>query len=249
MKRDWQIVAVTWAVLTALFEYVVFNWSMLPEGYARESEVVNEAYVLLLALAVPVFTFMLSMLGYSAIRFRGNGDEVEDGPPMTGSRRVISTWLAITSGLTLFVLINPGFVGLADIRGESSADMVVAVEGQRWTWNATYGNGAVSTEELVVPVETRIRFDVTSIDVLHSFWVPGFGVKIDAVPGRTTELFITTERVGDYADDEKLRVQCAELCGLGHADMAMPVRVVEEAEFEAWLNELSTIEAASGDGS
>ncbi len=249
MRRDWLIVVVIWAALTAIMEYVIFTWSMLPEGYAREAEIVNEAYVLLLAMGAPVFGFMLAMLGYSAVRFRGTGDPTEDGPPMAGSRRVIGAWLAITSALTLAVLINPGFVGLADIRGTSSADMVVEMEGQRWTWKATYENGAVSNDELVLPVHSRIRFDVTSTDVLHSFWIPGFAMKIDAVPGRTTEMFVTTERLGDYADDFNVRVQCAELCGLSHGDMAMPVRVVEQAEFDAWLAELSTTEAASGDGS
>ena len=106
----------------------------------------------------------------------------------------------------------------------------------------------MAEHELVVPVDTRIRFDVTSIDVLHSFWVPAFGMKIDAVPGRTTEMFVTTERTGDYADDSTLRAQCAELCGLSHAEMAMPVRVVERAEFDAWVDGLSIDESASGGG-
>ncbi len=249
MRRDWQIVVAIWVVLTAVLEFAVFNWSMLPEGYAREAEIVNEAYVLLLALAAPVFAFMLAMMGYSVIRFRGNGDPTEDGPPMAGSPRVVGVWLLITSCLTLAVLINPGFVGLADIRGSSSADMVVGIEGQRWNWKATYENGVESKDELVLPVHTRIRFDVTSTDVLHSFWVPAFAMKIDAVPGRTTEMFVTTERTGDHADDFNVRVQCAELCGLSHGSMAMPVRVVEQDEFDAWLSELSTTEAASGDGS
>jgi len=248
VRRDGLIVVAIWAVLTAIGEFAVVTWSMLPEGYAREADVVNEAYLLLLILAVPVFTFMLSMLGYSAVRFRSAGQPHDDGPPIHGSPKVVAAWLAITGGLTLGVVINPGFVGLADIRGSSSADMVVEVEGQRWIWKATYENGGLAEDELVVPIDTRIRFDVTSADVVHSFWIPAFGMKIDAVPGRTTEMFVTTERVGSFAEDGNLRAQCAELCGLSHSQMAMPVRVVERAEFEVWLENLPRDETGTEEG-
>lgn len=248
MRRDWLRVAGLWAGLTVLGEVAVFTWSMLPEGYAREADVVDDAYLLLLALGMPVFTFVVTMLFYSAFRFRAREQPTEDGPPMKGSPAVVVGWLAITSVLALTVLINPGFVGLADVRGESSADVVIEVEAQRWFWTITYENGGVSTDELVVPVDTRVRFDVTSLDVLHSFWVPAFRTKIDAVPGRTTELFITPERTGTGADEFNLRVQCAELCGLGHATMAMPVRVVEKAEFDSWTDGLLLGASAAGGG-
>lgn len=73
MRRDWLVVGGIWGALTALGEFAIFRWSMLPEGYAREADVVNEAFLLLLAFAVPVFTFMVSMLGYSAVRFAARG--------------------------------------------------------------------------------------------------------------------------------------------------------------------------------
>ena len=242
MNRDWMKVAAIWVALTAVGEIAVLTWRMLPEGYTREYEIVDEAYVLLMVLAVPVFMFMVTMLAYSAINFRSRGEPTEDGPPMEGSPKVIGAWLGITTALTIGVVINPGFVGLSDIRGDSSADMVIEVSGRQWAWDVTYENGVETSTELVVPVHTRIRFDVTAIDVLHSFWVPAFGTKIDAVPGRVTELYVTTERTGDGADDLNLRVQCAELCGLAHGRMAIPVRVVDENEFDAWLHEMQAAE-------
>jgi cytochrome c oxidase subunit 2 len=89
-------------------------------------------------------------------------------------------------------------------------------------------------------VDTRIRFAVTALeqDFVHSFWIPGFRLKIDAVPGRSTELLITPEKTGSYEDDPTLRVQCAELCGIGHADMKMGVRVVERSEFDRYITSL-----------
>lgn len=242
MKRDWLSVGVIWAVLTVIGEYAAVTWSMVPEGYTREATVVNDAYRQLMIMAVPVFTFTVTMLGYSIVRFRSHARPEEDGPNLVATPRVVTTWLVITTGLALAVLIDPGFVGLRELRGEASSDMVVEAVGQRWSWTITYENGASTGlqpgDEMVVPVDTRIRFDVTATDVVHSFWIPAFGLKIDAVPGRTTEMYVTTERTGDYDTDHKLRIQCAELCGLGHAEMYLPVRVVDRDEFTTWLDEL-----------
>ena len=248
MKRDAIIVAVIWVALVVVGEILVYGFSYLPAQFSREAHVVDDAYILLSALAVPVFAFVIAMVVYSVIRFRARSDEVEDGPPIKTSRAVVTTWLIITSALAIGILINPGFVGLAEIRGEQSAEMVIDVESRRWSWVVGYENGASVTDELVVPVDTRIRFDVTSTDILHSFWVPAFRVKIDAVPGRTTQLFMTATKTGTLEDDPGLRVQCAELCGVGHGIMAIPVRVLPEAEFEAWLNGLQAQTSAERRG-
>jgi cytochrome c oxidase subunit II len=238
MKRSAIWVGTLWVVLVVVGELLVFGPTFLPAQFAEEAKVVDDAYILLSALAVPVFALVLAVVIYSVFGFRDRGDEFEDGPPIKTNRRVVVTWMIVTSGLAIFVLINPGFVGLADIRGEASADMVIEVEAQRWQWNLTYPNGSVVNDELVLPVDTRVRFDVTSIDILHSFWIPAFRTKIDAVPGRATQLFVTPTRIGTRDDDTGLRVQCAELCGPGHGIMAIPVRVVTEAEFASWMDEL-----------
>jgi cytochrome c oxidase subunit 2 len=151
---------------------------------------------------------------------------------------VVTTWLIVTSALAIFVVINPGFVGLAEIRGEPNADYSIGMEAQQFLWTVTYPNGAVSLDELVVPEGKRVRYDVTSKDVNHSFWIPAFRIKIDAVAGLTTQAFATAEGEGDINDDVNLRVQCAELCGAGHATMAMPVRVVSDAEFNEYIQTL-----------
>jgi cytochrome c oxidase subunit 2 len=80
-------------------------------------------------------------------------------------------------------------------------------------------------------------------DVLHSFWVPAFRVKIDAVPGMFTKVTATPNELGSFDDDVNFRIQCAELCGVGHATMQLPVRVVERAEFDQWLTEQKPIAA------
>lgn len=233
---------VFWVLLAVIGEALVLKADLLPEMYAREAEIGDEAYKLLISLAVPIFAGVAAALLTILVRqvdrrrYDTYADD-DDGAHITTNPRLVQVWVGISALLAIGLAINPGFVGLRDIRGESSADLVVAVQGQRWSWQFTYPGGEVSTTELVLPVDQRVRFDLTSIDVIHSFWVPAFRMKLSHVPGRTTQLYITPTREGDGNDDVTLRVQCNELCGSGHAAMAVPVRVVSEAEFEAWLAE------------
>jgi cytochrome c oxidase subunit 2 len=253
VKRDGLRATVLWVVLTVIGEIAVLTWSMLPKRFSEEADAIDEAYVLLMALGVPVFAFVITILLYSAFRFRVKEGPAEDGPPLKVDKRTLRAWLAVTGALAVFVIINPGFVGLAEIRGEDHADLVVSVAAQSsWTWTITYEGGERSFSELVLPVGKRVRFDITAPDpdgdgpvnnVLHSFWIPSFRVKIDAVPGRTTHVFVTPTDTGTGHPDDagtpgfdvNLRVQCAELCGIGHSGMMLPVRVVPEASFGAEL--------------
>ena len=90
-------------------------------------------------------------------------------------------------------------------------------------------------KELVLTVDTSIRFDIEAADVIHSLWIPAFRMKIDAIPGRTTYMTVKPTKVGAYETDQAYRVQCTELCGLDHAKMLFPIRVVSESEYESWL--------------
>ena len=104
--------------------------------------------------------------------------------------------------------------------------------GQQFAWKFVYSDyDGVESGELVLPVGREARFTMTSVDVIHSFWVPNFGQKMDAVPGIETTILVTPDRTGEFA------VVCAELCGLGHATMRAKARVVTEAEFDAWAEE------------
>ena len=240
-RTDWIWFGALWVLLTAIGEFLALGLDLLPARWAHEADVVDEAYILLLALSVPIFAGVAAALLVSLLRFRVQVDGVptEDGPPVHTNRRVVRLWLASTLMLALMVTVNPGFIGLAELRGEPSADLVVEVQAQRWSWKVTYPDGAETWNQLYLPADQRVRFDITSLDILHSFWIPAFRVKIDAVPGRTTRLYVTPEGAGSFDDDFNLRVQCAEICGLGHSDMAMPVTVLEADEFDAWLTDLA----------
>jgi cytochrome c oxidase subunit 2 len=191
-----------------------------------------------MVLAVPVLAFVVATLVYSLLRFRIRGEPSQDGPPIRSHGRLIAVWFAVTSGLTVLMIIYPGIIGMNDLAGRSreEPDMVVEVAAMRFAWQFTYPEQKVIIfNELVLPVDKHVRFDVTSRDVLHSFWVPAFRMKIDAVPGMVTTIHATPNKTGTFEDDTQLRLQCTELCGVGHAIMMAPVRVVEQSEFDAWV--------------
>jgi heme/copper-type cytochrome/quinol oxidase subunit 2 len=124
---------VFWGIFTAIGMLLVLGLDLLPGKFSREAEIVDEAYILLMALAVPVFAMVASVLLVAVLRFRSTSDEpTEDGPPVHTNKTLVRGWLVVTSALALMVTINPGFIGLAELRGESSADLVVNVTAQRW---------------------------------------------------------------------------------------------------------------------
>ncbi len=238
MRKSWLPVAILWLGYTALLVGFTKYVNVLPVGWAEEAQVVDDAFVLLMYLGSPVMAIVLAVMTWGAIGWRSDGADREDGPNQHTNKVLVATWLIVTSALAIYVVINPGFIGLAEIRGEPSSDYVIEIEASQFFWEITYPNGATALDELVVPAEMRVRYDVNSTDVLHSFWIPAFRVKIDAVPGITTQVYTTATAEGTIDDDINLRIQCAELCGAGHATMAIPVRVVSDAEFNEYIESL-----------
>lgn len=243
-RRDIVVFAIAWLALTAPLEWWAVNASLHPFAASKEAEIVDGAFDLLLYLGLPVFSFVLVFLVYSVIRFRG-GDT--DGPPIRTDRRFVYSWVAITAGLAVFVTINPGLTGIAELAADPNADLTVDVTSEQWNWTFRYADYDLTLEkadELVLPQGRRVLLRVTSTDVIHSLWIPAFRVKADAVPGRIHDVYLTPTEDGDFRGDPNFRVQCAEMCGTGHARMRADVRVVSEGEFESWIE----AQAAGGDG-
>lgn len=243
LRKNWVIFTIGWIVFTIIGELLAFGPKLLPGKYSDTAHVVDEAYILLIAMAVPVFAAVVSVLVTCMLRFAmwksSDVPPAEDGPHLANNKPFVLGWTAVTAVLAVVLAVNPGFVGLRKLRGESRADLVVKVQAQRWSWRFTYPDGRVATDALELPVDERVRFDLTSIDIVHSFWIPAFRIKLDTVPGRVTTLYLTPDKTGTYEDDFNLRVQCAELCGRDHAIMAVPVRIVERSEFDAWTKSLN----------
>ena len=238
MRKSWLPVGLLWLGYTVLLVGLTKYVNVLPVEWAEEAHIVDEAFLLLMYLGSPVMAIVLAVMTWGVIGWRSEGADREDGPAQHNNRVLVTTWLVFTTALAIGVLINPGFVGLAEIRGEPSSDYVIGIEGSQFFWEITYPNGETALDELVVPAEMRVRYDVNSTDVLHSFWIPAFRVKIDAVPGITTTVYSTATAEGTIDDDINLRIQCAELCGAGHAGMSLPVRVLSDAEFNEYVESL-----------
>src|SRR5215211_164781 len=110
---------------------------------------------------------------------------------------------------------------------------MVEVVGHVWWWEVRYPGGAVTANEIHIPTGQAVRLEVTSVDVIHSLWVPQLAPKVDLIPGRTNSVVMRTDRPGTY------RGQCAEFCGLQHAHMAFSVIAEPPQEIRLWLTEQS----------
>jgi len=239
-RRDLFLLATAWALLTTAGVVLVIAVPLFPPPAAQEARVIDGAMGLLTALSAPVFALVVVGLGYCLVRFRRPGVPDGDGPPLRGHLGLELTWVAVTLALVVFLAFYGSF-SLVELRAHAEHEqdaLVVQATGSQWFWEFSYPDLGVRTREaLVLPVGQRVRFQVLATDVVHSFWVPAFRVKIDAVPGLVTSVVATPDRIGQFQQDEDLRVQCAELCGLGHGAMASPVVIVEPHEFQAWIAE------------
>lgn len=118
-----------------------------------------------------------------------------------------------------------------DMRTMPKDALEVHVFGKQWAWEAEYKNGYKSVNEIVVPVDRDVKILLTSVDVLHSFYVPSFRIKQDAVPGRYTALWFKAEKLGDF------HIFCAEFCGTAHSGMIGRLKVVTQEEFDQYLEQ------------
>jgi cytochrome c oxidase subunit 2 len=227
-RRHLLTAGAVWVVLSVLGVLLVVDIQIIPVIASREAEIENGAFVLLTAASVPVLMFVVVGLAYSALRFRA-ADEMADGPPIHGHAGFQAAWVGVSLVLVLGLFLY-GAIGLVEIRGAQTADFEVNVSAEQWKWHFEYPAAGVKSNELHIPVDRRIHLTITSIDVIHSFWVPAFGVKQDAVPGRPTQIYLTATEEGQFGG------MCAELCGLGHTGMTTSAVVSDQASLDAWLS-------------
>ena len=228
-RRHLLTAGAVWVVLSVIGVIVVTGIQIIPVIASREAAIENSAFVVLTAASVPVLMLVVVALAYTALRFRATNETV-DGPPIHGHTRFQGVWLGISLILVLFLFIY-GAVGLVEIRGAQTADFEVQVQAEQWAWHFEYADKNIHVAELHIPVDRRVHLIIRSDDVIHSFWVPAFGVKQDAVPGRPTQIYLTATKTGTFPG------MCAELCGLGHTGMTTTVVVSDQAALDAWLSQ------------
>ena len=236
-------IALIWVVLALAADLLIwFVWGphMPPGRMASAAQTQQDAVKVLAVTAAPVMVLVLVYFSYAFIVWRQREGDDTDGPPIHGNTRVQATWITVTSVLVLAVFIF-GVVELATPDGAGAGQgptplwtpggtpLQVQVIGQQWKFTYRYPQyGGFETTALVLPVGQWVQFNVTSIDVIHSFWAYQLGVKADANPGVNNVAYTKPTSTGSVT------VRCAELCGLWHGAMFDYGAVVSVPAFRAW---------------
>jgi cytochrome c oxidase subunit II len=230
------IVASVLGVIAAL----LIDW--FPVNAASTTDKVDLLYDILLIVSVPIFVLVMTVAIYSVIRYRARPGDTGDGAPIHGNTRLEVIWVAVPT-IIVTALAAYSWIVLDDVEAAKENELQVRVVSQQFAWSFEYPQYEnLRSNELYLPKDRPVKFDVVTRDVLHSFWVPSFRLKTDAVPGLTTHIRLTPSRIGRYD------VVCAELCGLGHSTMRQFANVVEPQEFEQWLSEQQSEGGGEGGG-
>jgi len=227
---------------------------------------------LLMWIITAIVIFVTALLIYVCIRYRAKANPT---PSKTTHNVPLEIMWTLIPCLILFVIAIPSFKMLYYLDRTEEPEMTLKVTGYQWYWGYEYQDHdginflsymiadedidesigqrrMLSTDNVVVlPVDTNIQITVTAADVIHSFTVPAFGIKKDAVPGRLNETWVRIEKPGTYYG------QCSEICGINHAYMPIEIKAVSKEEFQEWLktakeeftfNYNSNLKVASAEG-
>jgi cytochrome c oxidase subunit 2 len=208
----------------------------------------------LLWFITAITLFVMALLAIVAVKFNSKANPQ---PSKTTHHTLLEVVWTVLPVLILFSIVIPSFRLLFLELDVPKADLTIKATGKQWYWTYAYpDNGKFEFDsllvadkqprllgvdnEMVVPVNKVIRVQTTGADVIHSFAVPSFGIKIDAIPGRLNETWFKATKEGTYYG------QCSELCGKDHAYMPIAVRVVSDQEFAAWIETAKKKFAATG---
>ncbi len=226
-------------------------------GGSPNANGIDSLYKIILYIAAIVFVLVFGTLIYSLIKFRAKKGAV--AAQIHGNTRLEVGWtvgaamilvaITVVTFIKLPKIINPPNSNPSVVLSASTTEpnppngkkVTICIVGRQYIWRYTYGNGCLnnyfqqklpySYQQMVAPVGTTVILDIQSSDVIHSWWVPSLGGKVDAVPGYTTYTWFKALHPGLYHG------QCAQLCGRNHAAMTALVRVVSPAQYRAWLTE------------
>lgn len=253
----WWRMVVVWLVLSVVADVL---WLTLVAGHVppgRMTDTANGAafdFNVLFVIALPVILGVWIYMAYAIIVWRASrgGPEPVGGPQARSNLSIQAGWIVVTTLIVLFLagfgtyeLVQPGGAGGGQGPNPiwtptSHTVLQVQVIGQQWKWTYRYPSfGGFETNKLVIPDDTTVAFNVTSLDVVHSFWAYQLGVKADANPGQNNVAFTTPKQLGNFT------VRCVELCGLWHGAMFNTGTVVSPTAFETWATTAQRVLAAN----
>jgi cytochrome c oxidase subunit 2 len=228
---------------------ISLNIDWFPRPADTASHKIDTLYDVLLICSVPVFVLVMTVAIYSVVKFRARPGDMRDGAPIHGNTRLEVVWVTVPF-LMVTALAIYGWITLNDVEAKQKNEQTIDVQGQQFTWHFKYakaggtadpgsctsststpGPNQFITTQLYLKKDQPVYFRICSRDVIHSFWVPEFRLKSDAVPGMLTHIRVTPNKLGNYT------VVCAELCGLGHSTMRVAVHVLNPDQYDAWFRQ------------
>jgi cytochrome c oxidase subunit 2 len=209
------------------------------------AEGISQSWWFVTFFVLAIFLLVEVLLVVFVVRYRRrNRPRDADGAQVHGANRLELAWtiapVVILFAIAAFVFAKlPGIQDVPAATGDEE-NLVVEVTGTQFTWEFRYPNGVVAIDRLRAPEGRTVELEVTAPDwdVVHSWWIPALGGKIDAIPGKVNTTWFSANRSGVFLG------QCAELCGIYHAKMLASVEVLPADEFDAWLEERATQQAA-----
>ncbi len=222
----------TWLALTVL-GVALSIWApghFMPRSMSNDMHLSILTIVIFSVSAAPVAAGVYAATLYVLKNFRYRGEGVPPaGADFRGNNVMITSWLLISTVLTIFLLVW-GLGALAVDNGSTGRNpLVVNVTGQQWVWSFQYAGTNVKTNELYLPLNREVEFRITSDDVTHGFWIPQMGVQVDANQGVITTIHTTPSVTGTFD------VRCTQFCGLNHAFMVTQGHVLSQTDFNNWL--------------
>ena len=220
-------------VLTVLISVVMVPIRWNGSGASTAAPDIDRLLDVMIVLSAFVFALVMVMLAYALYKFRAKPGDESDGEPIHGNTRLEIAWTLIP---TIIVLFGAGYswAVLDEIEEPAENPLKVQVFAQQFAWSFGFPGKeeAWSEGEVHVPLDRQVQFKLHGMDVIHSFWVPEWRIKKDAVPGITTTATVTPNKAGTY------QLVCTELCGVGHATMRATVVVEPAADFRKWVEGL-----------
>jgi cytochrome c oxidase subunit 2 len=212
-----------------------FEWNGPAASVERKP--IDDLLDVMIVVSCFVFAVVITMFGYAVWKFRAKPGDESDGEPIHGNTKLEIAWTVIPTIIVLFGGVYSWIV-LDDIEAKADDRMPLNVTSQQFKWTFEYPEAdGLRTNELHVPVDRQLDITIEALDVLHSFWVPEWGIKRDAVPAGPggdevdNQFVVTPNEEGTYS------LVCTELCGLGHSTMRATVVVESQEEFEQWIAE------------
>ena len=221
--------------VTALLIFALGQVELLPTAASVQAQPIDRMFDLEFKVIAFLFALIVVFMVYSIAVFRRKAGDTSDARHIEGSSRLEALWTVIPL-ITVLAFAFMGSQALGETQRIDPQAIEVNVISSQWSWSFEYPESGIVSDKLYLPVDQQALLHLSSVDVIHSFWVPEFRVKQDALPGGegfVRDLRITPTEIGEYT------VRCAELCGRRHAYMESPVIVLSQVDFDGWVIEES----------